>query len=297
MKNKKRVLLFLPCTVVCACHTTEQREITEYPDDSAFYPAIDDDDTGAAAQDSRSNPWIDGFDQNDAANEPTTTDPSNNSSASGNEDSDPGQGATTSVTGDSAPPNSDDTSDANPIAEAQDIGAAHIVLSEYKEGLGSDKRLALINLGDVTPKTCKIQVYVNGGTSPWREIAVPHQPTPGQGAVVLCSEAEQVAGCSGSMSGSYYNGNDALLVICDDVVMDSFGQIGFDPGAAWIDTNRTVSSKDMDLIRCDDTADLNAFDVFFVQSQWIKREAGEPLEIALLRCPAAISLGGSGNAD
>lgn len=297
MNNHQRALLFLPYALVCACQANESTNHQTYPEDSAIYPALDEDET--RRPDPTSNPWTDGLGEEGSSN--ATTEAQMPGSDSGNMDeqneSGAAQNGATSAGEGVATTNSDETEEFNPEVDEQERGVPSVILSEYKEGLGSDKRLALVNLGETTPLSCRIEVYVNGGTTPWRKITVSHELAPGQGPVVLCSETEANSSCMGSVSGSYFNGNDALLVICDDIVMDSFGQIGFDPGAAWTDINRTISSKDMDLIRCDQRPDTDASNAFFIEAQWIKREAGEPLEAALLRCPTAPGLGGSGNGD
>ncbi len=144
-----------------------------------------------------------------------------------------------------------------------------LFLSEYKEGSGSDKRLKITNRGSGVEGSCQILVYANGSAEPWRRISVEPIPEPAA-SLTLCTEREasESFGCQATLSGSPFNGNDAIEVRCDGKLVDSFGQVGFDPGQAWEASVGELSTKDQWLVRCDATPDLDSGDVFSIELQW-----------------------------
>jgi hypothetical protein len=91
--------------------------------------------------------------------------------------------------------------------------------------------------------------------------------------------------CDGALSGSLYNGNDALVVECDSAVVDSFGQVGFDPGKGWQSKrDPEVSTMDVRLLRCDESTDTEPSDEFELDSGWAVWPLGEEKQAALMRC-------------
>ena len=60
-----------------------------------------------------------------------------------------------------------------------------------------------------------------------------------------------------------FNGDDALELVCEGAVVDSLGQVGFDPGTAW--TGGIVSTRDQTLrrscaLRDGDSVSMDLFD-------------------------------------
>lgn len=54
-------------------------------------------------------------------------------------------------------------------------------------------------------------------------------------AFTLCEKKTSggIPGCDQYETGVQFNGDDAIKLSCDDVVLDMFGTVGHDPGSAW----------------------------------------------------------------
>ena len=113
---------------------------------------------------------------------------------------------------------------------------AELFISEYVEGSGNNKALELYNPTDaaISLDGYAIKVYFNGRTDVGTTVNL-------QGSVAAKSTfvyassaavAELVALADQTSGQSLWNGDDAIVLTKNDVVIDSFGQVGFDPGSA-----------------------------------------------------------------
>lgn len=154
--------------------------------------------------------------------------------------------------------------------------AASLIFSEYIEGNSNNKALEIANLGgsDADLGACAIRRYTNGGTSP---SAISLSGTLAGGDVfVVCHGSLQGAGmyCDMTSGNLTHNGNDAYDLICDGVVVDTFGRIGEDPGMAW--THGAPEDEDhlstMDFVlkrKCSvTTGDTDGTDEFEPSVEW-----------------------------
>lgn len=157
-------------------------------------------------------------------------------------------------------------------------------LSLYEEGEGSIKRLGIAGEAGTSPVPCVVEVYANGGTSPWRKLSIA-ESIPESGSILFCSDAAWGANCTHEMSGSLYNGNDALVVRCGEFVFDSLGTIGEDPGTAWSAETPAglVRTEGQRLLRCDEFIDPNPTDPTTLEG-WVAQGTHDEAS-ALARCP------------
>lgn len=94
-----------------------------------------------------------------------------------------------------------------------------------------------MNLGSQTVDLSqyKLQMFFNGNTTAATTINLTGNLAPG--AVYVIANSNSVAALKDKAqllnSSSWYNGDDALVLSKGDQVIDSFGQVGFDPGSAW----------------------------------------------------------------
>ncbi len=167
----------------------------------------------------------------------------------------------------------------------------------YKEGSGADKRLHLSQSGSVPAEDCQLEIYSNGGEKVWRTLLLP-SPWESGVELVVCTSSESHESCNVALSGSGYNGNDALVLRCSELVIDRFGRVGEDPGVAWSDpVSPETTSKDAELLRCGEPAEASAdapSDLFLIGDDWVRLRKDEPMEEALQRCPVSENLGGAG---
>jgi hypothetical protein len=116
-----------------------------------------------------------------------------------------------------------------------------LFFSEYVKGESAvNKAVEIFNYGnvpvDLGAAACFVRVYFNGSTNATANIALTgsvaefetHQVC-NTAFVPACS-----AGGGGQVAGSLtFNGDDTIVIDCGGVVLDVFGEIGFDPGTAW----------------------------------------------------------------
>lgn len=113
--------------------------------------------------------------------------------------------------------------------------ATDLIISEYIEGTSNNKALEFYNGTDATVDLTgySVQVYANGSTSPGSTIALTGTVAPGA-VHVLTHSSWALGGSADQTSGALnFNGNDAVTLLNDGVLIDSFGQVGDNPGTAW----------------------------------------------------------------
>lgn len=125
----------------------------------------------------------------------------------------------------------------------QNTARAQILISEYVEGSGNNKALELWNISptNVTFGTnageldVRLAVYANGSSSPTATISLtPGFTLPRNGVFVLANPSAIFATNADQTSASAtWNGDDALVLLANGTILDSIGQVGFDPGLRW----------------------------------------------------------------
>ena len=143
---------------------------------------------------------------------------------------------------------------------------AELLISEYVEGSSNNKAIELVNLGadSLDLSQYKLQMFFNGNTTAATTINLTGTLAPG--AVYVIANSNSVAALKDKAqllnSSSWYNGDDALVLSKGEQVIDSFGQLGFDPGSAW--NSGGVSTLDKTLRRKASVTqgDINPADLF-----------------------------------
>lgn len=149
--------------------------------------------------------------------------------------------------------------------------AGDILISEYVEGSSNNKAIELYNgTGkDVDLSDYRLELYTNGKTTVQNTQTFEGMVLKdGQTLVLVHAQANETLRSKGDMTSSVvnFNGDDTLLLKHGEEVIDSFGQLGFDPGEAW--TEGEVSSQNKTLIRLSTTGDKNPEDAFDIANQW-----------------------------
>lgn len=283
-----RCLMTAIILVQVACRSGESSQSVPPHPGAAVFPAASV-TSSASTEDTTNNPWLHGF----GGGLPVPTGAPADSAQSPDRSAHETRPAAVGASDGSTSSSSDPSGSADDEAEQTSEESPSLQLVEYFEGKGSDKLLAVHNLGTTEHGTCFVDVYVNGGIAPWRSMPIVPFPHPGA-TVVLCSEAFTERFCDGTISGSTFNGNDALVLRCEGKVTDSFGQVGHDPETGWKSTvSPGKSTKDARWIRCG-RPDLEPSDPFDLDAAWILGDPKEPFAAAQTRCAPAPGEGGAG---
>jgi len=116
---------------------------------------------------------------------------------------------------------------------------ADLLITEYVEGSGNNKALEIFNGTEdvVNLDGYVVACYANGATIPTSTVALPAVDlAPGEAWVVTnnLADAALLAFADQTDAQLNFNGNDALVLSADGGrIVDSFGQVGFDPGQYW----------------------------------------------------------------
>ncbi|GAB7041871.1 MULTISPECIES: lamin tail domain-containing protein [Catenuloplanes] len=111
-----------------------------------------------------------------------------------------------------------------------------LFISEYIEGSGNNKAVEIFNGTGATVdlSAYALRLYFNGGTS---FSSVPLTGSVADGDVFVLAHASAnaaiLAVADQTSSASFYNGDDALVLVKGTGVVDSLGQVGVDPGTEW----------------------------------------------------------------
>ncbi|WP_082589097.1 ExeM/NucH family extracellular endonuclease [Nostocoides sp. Soil756] len=147
-----------------------------------------------------------------------------------------------------------------------------LLISEYVEGSSNNKALEIYN-GTGSPvdlDAYTVQVFANGTSTANSTITLTGTVAPGDVYVLANGSANAtIKAAADLLSGSAnWNGNDAVTLRHDGAVIDSFGQLGTDPGAEW--GTDVTSTKDHTLRRkatvC--AGDATPGDAFDPAVQW-----------------------------
>lgn len=144
-----------------------------------------------------------------------------------------------------------------------------LFISEYIEGSGFNKAIEIYNgtgfAKDLAQDSMTLEIYFNGNSSAGQTInlmgtlidgdvfVIAH----GQADSAILSEADQT---TNSLS---FNGDDAIVLKKNGVVIDVIGQVGFDPGSEWgtgnVSTQNNTIRRKIDVCG-GDTDETNVFD-------------------------------------
>ncbi len=116
--------------------------------------------------------------------------------------------------------------------------AAELIISEYVEGSGNNKALEFYNSGSqvLDLSAYRVEFYFNGASAAGRSIDLSGSLAPGKTFVLANGVADPalLALASQRVEGSWFNGNDAVLLRRrGGEILDSLGQVGFNPGTTW----------------------------------------------------------------
>lgn len=131
--------------------------------------------------------------------------------------------------------------------------ASDLFFSEYIEGGGNNKALELFNGTGATVdlSAYKVQLYSNGSNTAGNTETLTGELLNGQvlSIVHASAAAEFKVGNYITSSVAFFNGDDAVALLKDDVVIDVIGVIGTDPGTEWTGPDGDGSTLNQTLVR------------------------------------------------
>ncbi len=116
-----------------------------------------------------------------------------------------------------------------------------LLITEYIEGSSNNKAIEISNVGgsaiDLDANVYKLTLFGNGSTDPGNTETLTGILEPGKTIIFHNASAAEAFKKGSASTVTYFNGDDALVLTKDDVVIDRFGKRGEDPGSAWTDPN------------------------------------------------------------
>jgi hypothetical protein len=165
----------------------------------------------------------------------------------------------------------------------------NLYISEYAEGSSNNKALEIYNPpgADADLTACELRFYFNGGVAAGNTINLAGV-LPADDVLVVCDDNIDplvFAGCDVLAAGSFFNGDDAIELVCSGTTLDVIGQIGLDPGDEW--NVGGVGTQNETLRRsCAVTAgDSNGADAFDPSLEWATFPLDEFSDFGQYICP------------
>lgn len=150
--------------------------------------------------------------------------------------------------------------------------ANDLFISEYIEGSGYNKALEFYNgtTGSIDLSAYEVQFYFNGSTSAGRTINLSGTVAPGEVFVLAHASADAavLAVTDQTDAGSWYNGNDAVVLLNGGTSIDAIGQIGVDPGSEWGSGVTSTQNNSLRRMAAVTTGDSDAYNTFDPASEW-----------------------------
>jgi predicted extracellular nuclease len=150
-----------------------------------------------------------------------------------------------------------------------------LFFSEYIEGSSNNKALEIYNgtgsAVDLAAGAYSVQMFANGSASAGVTVNLTGSLASGDVFVLAhsSSNASILAVADQTGGGSWYNGDDAVVLRQGAVIIDVIGQIAFDPGTQW--GSGLLSTADNTLRRMApvQAGDANGSDAFDPSLEWI----------------------------
>ncbi|GGF73282.1 ExeM/NucH family extracellular endonuclease [Alteromonas lipolytica] len=152
--------------------------------------------------------------------------------------------------------------------------ADDLFISEYIEGSSFNKAIEIFNPTDTAIDLAgyRLEIYSNGRDTVSSTINLSGTIASGGVYVVADDNAnESILAVTNLMTtSSLYNGDDAIVLVNNSTVIDSFGQVGTDPGSAWQSNGISTANKTLVRKSTIATGDIIVNDAFDVSLEWIQ---------------------------
>lgn len=158
-----------------------------------------------------------------------------------------------------------------PGVPAQAQTSADLYFSEYVEGSSNNKALEVFNdtgsTVDLGAQGYNVQMYFNGAVTAGLTINLTGTVASGDVFVLAHASADPaiLAVADQTNGAGWFNGDDAIVLRHGDTVIDSIGQVGFDPGTEW---GTGLASTADNTLRRNGFPDTDVTDVYDPAAQW-----------------------------
>ncbi len=151
---------------------------------------------------------------------------------------------------------------------------AELFFSEYIEGSSNNKALEIFNgtgaAVNLATAGYSVQMFFNGNAAAGLTINLTGTVAAGDVYVVAHSSANAaILGQADQTNGSgWFNGNDAVVLLKNGVIIDVIGQIGFNPGTEWGTGDTSTADNTLRRKAGVTQGDANGSDVFDPAGEW-----------------------------
>lgn len=166
-----------------------------------------------------------------------------------------------------------------------------LYFSEYAEGSSNNKALEIYNPpgADADLTACEIHFYNNGSAVPTATIGLAGTLA-ADDVFVVCDDSIAPAvfppaSCDLLSAATFYNGDDAIDLVCSGVTLDVIGQIGFDPGAEWVVGGVGTQNETIRRDCAVTGGDANGADVFDPSVEWASFPQDDFSDFGQYVCP------------
>ena len=152
------------------------------------------------------------------------------------------------------------------------MALSNLIISEYVEGSSFNKAIELFNgtSADVDLGEYRLQFFFNGNSTPSTTISLSGVLASGEVYVVADDGAapEVLAATDLAATPNFFNGDDAVVLFQGETVVDSLGQVGFDPGSEWGAGNTSTANSTLRRSTTVMAGDTDISDAFDPAAEW-----------------------------
>ncbi len=147
-----------------------------------------------------------------------------------------------------------------------------VYFSEYIEGSSNNKAIEIFNGtgADVDLTEFTVELYTNGSTTVGQTQALSGTLADGEVFVIANASANAaiLAVADITSAVTFYNGDDVLLLKQNGEVIDSIGQLGFDPGTNWTSNGVATSEQTLRRMVGISSGDADSSDAYDPSAEW-----------------------------
>ncbi|MGH2681827.1 MAG: lamin tail domain-containing protein [Actinomycetota bacterium] len=149
-----------------------------------------------------------------------------------------------------------------------------LFLSEYVEGTSNNRALEVFNgtgeAVDLSAGGYNVQIYTNGGVSPAFLVFLAGTVPAGDVFVLASAFADMaIISRANQLTTAFpFGGDDAVVLRKSGQVIDSIGQVGFDPGTEWGDGLTSTADNTLRRRGSVEWGDQNPWDAFDPALEW-----------------------------